>query len=229
MLGRQTQLVELDVVIPDGLAAHETHAGERLEHRAGQPRLARQRRADLGEVLLGRGRARAQARHEVRWQVLGRDRLRGSEREVHRELLPLGIRGAIDSIRWIRHLLDPPRRDPHTLRRAGDIIRGVASPARRGGCWSRRWDSNPRPSVYETDALPLSYFGARGPILAHRPLRGIQPRSPRRARADMPDARPAPRHEQTGDDGQCEEDGGCHREEERWREQCRRWCRGGRG
>ena len=26
--------------------------------------------------------------------------------------------------------------------------------------WSRRWDSNPRPSVYETDALPLSYFGA---------------------------------------------------------------------
>jgi hypothetical protein len=27
--------------------------------------------------------------------------------------------------------------------------------------WSRRWDSNPRPSVYETDALPLSYFGAR--------------------------------------------------------------------
>ena len=27
--------------------------------------------------------------------------------------------------------------------------------------WSRRWDSNPRPSVYETDALPLSYFGQR--------------------------------------------------------------------
>ncbi len=36
------------------------------------------------------------------------------------------------------------------------------------GGWSRRWDSNPRPSVYETDALPLSYFGrARGPILAN--------------------------------------------------------------
>jgi hypothetical protein len=25
--------------------------------------------------------------------------------------------------------------------------------------WSRRWDSNPRPTVYETVALPLSYFG----------------------------------------------------------------------
>ncbi len=25
---------------------------------------------------------------------------------------------------------------------------------------SRRWDSNPRPTVYETVALPLSYFGA---------------------------------------------------------------------
>lgn len=31
----------------------------------------------------------------------------------------------------------------------------------RSESWSRRWDSNPRPSVYETDALPLSYFGAR--------------------------------------------------------------------
>jgi hypothetical protein len=31
----------------------------------------------------------------------------------------------------------------------------------RWGLWSRRWDSNPRPSVYETDALPLSYFGTR--------------------------------------------------------------------
>jgi hypothetical protein len=27
--------------------------------------------------------------------------------------------------------------------------------------WSRRWDSNPRPTVYETVALPLSYFGPR--------------------------------------------------------------------
>jgi hypothetical protein len=27
--------------------------------------------------------------------------------------------------------------------------------------WSRRWDSNPRPTVYETVALPLSYFGTR--------------------------------------------------------------------
>src|SRR3989304_216292 len=25
--------------------------------------------------------------------------------------------------------------------------------------WSRRRDSNPRPTVYETGALPLSYFG----------------------------------------------------------------------
>src|SRR6266571_4411124 len=28
------------------------------------------------------------------------------------------------------------------------------------GRWSRRWDSNPRPTVYETVALPLSYFGS---------------------------------------------------------------------
>ncbi len=35
------------------------------------------------------------------------------------------------------------------------------SPDSRSNEWSRRWDSNPRPSVYETDALPLSYFGAR--------------------------------------------------------------------
>ena len=28
--------------------------------------------------------------------------------------------------------------------------------------WSRRGDSNPRPAVYETAALPLSYTGARG-------------------------------------------------------------------
>ena len=30
------------------------------------------------------------------------------------------------------------------------------------GCfsvWSQRWDSNPRPAVYETAALPLSYAG----------------------------------------------------------------------
>lgn len=25
--------------------------------------------------------------------------------------------------------------------------------------WSRRWDLNPRPTVYKTVALPLSYFG----------------------------------------------------------------------
>src|ERR1043165_519525 len=29
----------------------------------------------------------------------------------------------------------------------------------RGGKWSRRRGSNPRPTVYETVALPLSYFG----------------------------------------------------------------------
>ncbi len=28
-----------------------------------------------------------------------------------------------------------------------------------GDCWSRRGDSNPRPTVYETVALPLSYAG----------------------------------------------------------------------
>ncbi len=41
-----------------------------------------------------------------------------------------------------------------------DLARG------RGPCsngWSRRWDSNPRPTVYETVALPLSYFGPAGP------------------------------------------------------------------
>ncbi len=27
--------------------------------------------------------------------------------------------------------------------------------------WSRKWDSNPQPAVYDTVALPLSYLGAR--------------------------------------------------------------------
>ena len=27
--------------------------------------------------------------------------------------------------------------------------------------WSRRWELNPQPTVYDTVALPLSYFGAR--------------------------------------------------------------------
>ncbi|GEM_PF-3981631 len=28
-------------------------------------------------------------------------------------------------------------------------------------CWSRRWESNPQPSVYDTLALPLSHFGKK--------------------------------------------------------------------
>lgn len=27
--------------------------------------------------------------------------------------------------------------------------------------WSRRWESNPQPSVYDTLALPLSHFGKK--------------------------------------------------------------------
>ena len=42
---------------------------------------------------------------------------------------------------------------------AGPAIGGTGH-FRARNVWSRRWDSNPRPSVYETDALPLSYFGA---------------------------------------------------------------------
>jgi hypothetical protein len=30
----------------------------------------------------------------------------------------------------------------------------------RSEAWSRGWESNPQPSVYKTDALPLSYLGA---------------------------------------------------------------------
>ena len=33
-------------------------------------------------------------------------------------------------------------------------------PARARRFWSRRWDSNPQPSDYKSDALPLSYAGA---------------------------------------------------------------------
>ena len=45
--------------------------------------------------------------------------------------------------------------------------------------WSRRWDSNPRPSVYETDALPLSYFGAaRADDTSRRMGRPIPRRQP---------------------------------------------------
>ena len=44
-------------------------------------------------------------------------------------------------------------------RRSRAWCRAYAAGAGRWKDWSRRWDSNPRPSVYETDALPLSYFG----------------------------------------------------------------------
>src|SRR5918999_5131828 len=40
--------------------------------------------------------------------------------------------------------------------------------------WSRGWESNPQPSVYKTDALPLSYLGASR-VYRLRPLRARRP------------------------------------------------------
>ena len=38
-------------------------------------------------------------------------------------------------------------------------------PLRKAGCskelWSREWDLNPQPPLYESGALPLSYLGRR--------------------------------------------------------------------
>src|SRR5262245_41628555 len=52
-------------------------------------------------------------------------------------------------------------------RRRGRRI-SEAPPAlnRRLVSWSRGWESNPQPSVYKTDALPLSYLGAPSPSIA---------------------------------------------------------------
>ncbi len=50
------------------------------------------------------------------------------------------------------------QRAPSTTEREGLIAPKVAYLLRLH--WSRRWDSNPRPTVYETVALPLSYVGA---------------------------------------------------------------------
>src|SRR5436190_23166801 len=56
--------------------------------------------------------------------------------------------------------------------------------------WSRRWDSNPRPTVYETVALPLSYFGPiqAGPKSSSprigRPREGRELSSRSRCRSD---------------------------------------------
>jgi hypothetical protein len=56
-------------------------------------------------------------------------------------------------------------------------------------CWSRRWDSNPRPTVYETVALPLSYFGpVREGGFYHRPSQAsLVPNRPGREVADCLD------------------------------------------
>jgi hypothetical protein len=40
---------------------------------------------------------------------------------------------------------------------SGSITEGRSQ---HGLDWSRGWESNPQPSVYKTDALPLSYLGA---------------------------------------------------------------------
>ena len=71
-----------------------------------------------------------------------------------------------------------------------------AGPARRR-TWSRRQGLNLRPSVYKTDALPLSYAGPRRPSVAGRPPRasGVsrrRGRAPRRA-ARAPRAPRGPR------------------------------------
>src|SRR5690606_28587082 len=72
------------------------------------------------------------------------------------------------------------RRSRTSLRRTeeGDRLASTDAPA---GGWSRRWDSNPRPPVYETVALPLSYFGpdAGGMIPSASASRQTWPRASR--------------------------------------------------
>ena len=50
-------------------------------------------------------------------------------------------------------------RQPGRQGRLGTACEGQNAPPEALKVWSRRWDSNPRPTVYETVALPLSYFG----------------------------------------------------------------------
>jgi hypothetical protein len=60
---------------------------------------------------------------------------------------------ANDATRWCA----PPRRIPCMAAHAGLSTAGCLQQEHRS--WSRRGDSNSRPAVYETAALPLSYVG----------------------------------------------------------------------
>ena len=65
---------------------------------------------------------------------------------------------------------------------SGNLLAHPNCPPDSSRCQSQRWDSNPRPTVYKTVALPLSYAGSMqknslspGGIRRSHPIRGPGP------------------------------------------------------
>src|SRR3990172_11267591 len=89
-------------------------------------------------------------------------RMRGARDPRERRTLTLWARRAfsvVGGVRAARQGTDPM----FEMMNRQALSRRLGNLRRRGwrsvGGWSRRRDSNPRPTVYETVALPLSYFG----------------------------------------------------------------------
>src|SRR5439155_3755358 len=60
---------------------------------------------------------------------------------------------------WVLRLRRRAVRRRGAIHLVPGLTLGIAPRDQPWLAWSRRWDSNPRPTVYETVALPLSYFG----------------------------------------------------------------------